>query len=505
MNTQRISILFASSLDRFEERNPSFDSGVLRVAYTNANRNGSFISKETFERCITSIYNCPIVCNYDRETDTIGAHDMELVRDDEGGMRIVNVTTPVGVVPESANYFWENVEEDDGSIHEYLCVEVLLWKRQEAYKKIKDDGVVAESMEIAVKNGSMQDGLFVIDDFNFTAFCLLGTAEPCYESASLHVFSRDEFKTQLEEMMQDFKASFSLVQASQEDYIGTQNYSEGGKSILNEKIALMTQYGLTEDMLDFKLEDFTEDELVEKFEAIVECNKAENFALAEQFRSELIEALGSETIETCFGTTGRYWYTDHDGEAMEVYCYDYEDWKLYGFAFAMNGDKVNVDFASKKRKKFSIVDFDEGEQTSAFAAVYSMISGQHEEIVKSWSEKFDAASGELATLKPEVEALRKFKLETEEGADAQAREDVLSRFEDLAGIEAFDALCEDCLQYTLEDLEEKCFAIRGRTQVGKFSLSEPKAPKLPVEKTDPPAKNEPYGGVFTEYGIAGRN
>lgn len=175
MGERNMSIVFSSGIRNLVERNSSFDSGVLRVAYTGKNRNNSFISKETFERCMPSIYNCPIVCNYDRESDTIGSHDMELVSDDNG-MRIVNITQPVGVIPESAKYWWEEIEDDSG-LHEYLCVDALIWKRQEAYRKIKDDGITDESMEITVKEGGMVDGVYVIDRFEFTAFCLLGTAK----------------------------------------------------------------------------------------------------------------------------------------------------------------------------------------------------------------------------------------------------------------------------------------------------------------------------------------
>ena len=156
MGERNMSIVFSSGIRNLVERNSSFDSGVLRVAYTGKNRNNSFISKETFERCMPSIYNCPIVCNYDRESDTIGSHDMELVSDDNG-MRIVNITQPVGVIPESAKYWWEEIEDDSG-LHEYLCVDALIWKRQEAYRKIKDDGITDESMEITVKEGGMVDG-----------------------------------------------------------------------------------------------------------------------------------------------------------------------------------------------------------------------------------------------------------------------------------------------------------------------------------------------------------
>ena len=202
MGERNMSIVFSSGIRNLVERDSSFDSGVLRVAYTGKNRNNSFISKETFERCMPSIYNCPIVCNYDRESDTIGSHDMELVSDDNG-MRIVNITQPVGVIPESAKYWWEEIEDDSG-LHEYLCVDALIWKRQEAYRKIKDDGITDESMEITVKEGGMVDGVYVIDRFEFTAFCLLGTAKPCYESASLEMFSCDDFKQQLAMMMREF-------------------------------------------------------------------------------------------------------------------------------------------------------------------------------------------------------------------------------------------------------------------------------------------------------------
>lgn len=152
MGERTMRIVFSSSISDLTEKNSSFDRGILRVAYTGRNRNNSFISKETFERCMPSIYNCPIVCRYDREEDVIGSHDMDLVSDGDGGLRIVNITHPVGVIPESAQYWWEEIEDDSG-VHEYLCVDALIWKRQEAYKKIKEDGITDESMEISIKEG----------------------------------------------------------------------------------------------------------------------------------------------------------------------------------------------------------------------------------------------------------------------------------------------------------------------------------------------------------------
>ena len=148
-----LNMTFASSLTNLCEVNSSFDTGVLRICYTGENRNKSFFSKETIVKSIPTIYNCPIVCNYDRETDTLGGHDIELVCDGNGALKLINATTPVGVIPESAKVWFDDYEEDDGTIHEYLYAEVLLWKRQEAYQKIKKDGITAHSMEIKVKDG----------------------------------------------------------------------------------------------------------------------------------------------------------------------------------------------------------------------------------------------------------------------------------------------------------------------------------------------------------------
>lgn len=512
MSERNMSIVFASGIDSLTECNSSFDSGILRVCYTGKNRNNSFISKETFERCMPSIYNCPIVCRYDRNTDTIGSHDMELVSDENGNMKIVNVTHPVGVVPTGANYWWEEIEDDSG-LHEYLCVDALLWKRQEAYKKIKEDGITDESMEISVKEGEMIDGVYVINRFEFTAFCLLGSAEPCYESASLEVFSQNTFKAQLDEMMKEFKESFSLVQPPQGVDIYSQNLSEGGNKVLEQKIELMTEFGFTTDMLDFKLEDFTLEELQVKFEEMknaatpAESEKPEEvpadnkFALAEQFREELIDALGVEKVETCFGEMSRYWYVDYDTELMEVYCTDTEDWKLYGFTYSMNGDNVVIDFESKKRKKFAIIDFDEGEQTAVFSAVFEDISAKFDAKDKQWAEKYESASEKITSLEGELEELRKFKEDTEQAVVNSAREDIFAKFEtELAGVEAFEQLRENCAEYSLEELEEKCFAIRGRVcQTAKFAY-EPKSPKLKVEQRDL-SNEEPYNGVFAEFGI----
>ena len=510
-----INLEFASSLTEVHEINSSFDSAILRIAYTGQNRNKSYISKGAFEKCIESMYNCPIVCNYDRDSDTLGGHDIELVVEKDGSMRIVNATDPVGVIPTGANWYWDTVEEEDGSQHEYLFANVLLWKRQEAYRKIKKDGITSHSMEITVFDGELlDDGYFHIYDFEFTAFCLIGV-EPCYESSAL-IFSNQGIKQQIAEMMQDLKDSISsVVTPSGDDNIHPQKYSmEGGEEKLEERMKLAAKYGIDLYSLDFSVEDFTIEELEEKFAALSKASEEahndepeqpQDFALTQGIVDEIRRNLSEETYETVWGVETRYWYIDCDLDSNEVYAYDISDWLIYGFTYSLNGDNVEIDFESKKRKKFAIVDFDEGEQVSPIGAVFENASKAVSDAIAEKNEieeKYNSVSDALTNAETELNDLRSYKIQNEENILSAKREAIFEKFEDLNGIEDFTLLKENCSEMALDVLEEKCYAIRGRYNVPSaksFSLESGKAPKLPIQPTDTPEDDEPYGGVVKKY------
>lgn len=489
-----LSLTYASSLTNLCELNSSFDTGILRVAYPGDNRNGSHIDKEVFERCIKTIFNCPVVCHYDRETGSLGGHDVEVVRSEDGDIKLVHLTTPIGVVPESAKTFWQEVEEDDGTVREYLCVEVLIWKRQEAYRKIKEDGCTAQSMEINVFDGKNINGIYYIYDFEFTALALIGV-EPCFESAALE-FSKENFKHQFTEMMQELKESITQITPSKDvDDIHPQNFStEGGNVTLEEKLNLIAQYELDAEALDFSLDDISIEDLEGKLKEIKEAN--EKFALECQFGEELRRVLGTEKVLTEWGEYPKYYFVDYDKELEEVYAWDSVDWLLYGFKYSMDGDKVIIDFESKQRKKYAIVDFDEGEQASPFSPVFNKMS----EALAAFSEtknQLSEAQKAIGDLGAELDELRQFKKDTEEAAIAQEKEQTLSAFTDLFGVEAFEQLREDIANYSAEELEEKCYAIRGKQAGLKFSQNNAPAVKLLIDKE---AKNdEPYGGLFLHY------
>ena len=510
---QVLKLTFASSLTALCEANSSFDTGVLRIAYWGENRNKTYISKEAFEHAIKSMYNCPVVCNYNREDDSLGSHDVELVHSADGDLRLVNVTDPIGVVPESAKFEWATVKEEDGSEHEYLYVDVLLWKRQEAYRKIKSDGVTAQSMEITVKDGELHDGVFYINDFEFTAFTLIGV-EPCFESAALVMFSKEDFALQMHEMMQEMKKSFSMIDTPVGvDDIHPQISAKGGEKVLEEKMKLAADYGIDVSTLEFSIDEMSTEELAEKFEAMKAAepepaaeaeaaeDTAEDFALGRNVREELERALCVETVKREWGEYPRYCMWDYDADLSEVYAWDDEDWLLYGFTYTMDGDAVTVQFETKKRMKIVVAPF-EGEQASPFSTVFAQM-GEKIAANAEWEAKYQTASEAMATMETELGELRTYKANVERAeADAKAkaeRDAVFAKFGDLEGNEAFEALKNDCAGIEIDVLEEKCYALRGRfgTNV-KFSY-EPKAPKFVVDKTKEDS-DEPYGGLMLKYG-----
>lgn len=503
-----LDLTYSTSLANLCETNSSFDTGTLKICYVGQNRNGSFISKQTLSNAVKSIYNCPIVCHYDRETDTIGGHDIDLVADSEGYAHIVNLTQPIGCIPESANVWFETFEEDDGSTHEYLCADVLLWKRQEAYRKIKKDGISKHSMEITVLDGETRDNVYVINSFEFTAFAIIGV-EPCFEGSSLKMFSSEKFSNDIAEMKKDLKEYYRSINLSKEKVSNKQNQMKGGrKDMIDEKNNLIAEYGFKAEDLDFSIEDISVDELRNKLEALksvtsdtTESEEINMFELSENIVSEIYAALQEVQIP-CEWTDSemmpKYSYIDYDAEKKEIYCYDRTDWNIYGFAFNFNGDKVEIDFESKKRKKYSIVDFDEGEQLSPFKEVY----GQMSEVIKrnvGIEEKYNDAMTEISSLKETVEKLSKFKKDTEDAYARKEKETIIEKFKkELSGIEDFENLCEKIDSYDISEIENTCYIIRGKNaEKIKYSKDSQITPIIPVNKetNEEVFSNEPYGGI----------
>lgn len=269
---------------------------------------------------------------------------------------------------------------------------------------------------------------------------------------------------------------------------------------------IMAEYGLEESDIDFEIEGMDEEAIRARFAEIKEKKNppvtdsnseepepepvaGEKFSLtAEQTMQALANAVGSRKIETPYGMREEYFMLDYDASLGEVYCRRGGDWSLIGMTYSMEGDRPVIDFDHPKPKKIVYVDLDEGEEPKE--------SSSEKEFIRAEVE------AEFAAEKQELTELRAFKaqrLAEEHQAQADA---VFAQFSDLAGNETFEALKSGCSEMSKEDIEEKCYAIRGRNASMNFSLNNNQMTvRMPVEKEIRGDEDEPYGGVFKRYGI----
>jgi len=192
--------------DTLEYVNKDFSKAECKVMYVGANRNNSYISKESVNKNLETIFNVPVVAEtiYKEDDDKdFGTHGGRIIMD-SNGIKYEETTVPYGVVPESANPRWV----DDGD-KEYLVCDILLWTgRYEDLEILLDDEEKSrpQSMEIKIDSSFIdEDGYEVIEDFDFSALTILGSdVEPCFEDAKVKMYELDDFKALYNEMIEAY-------------------------------------------------------------------------------------------------------------------------------------------------------------------------------------------------------------------------------------------------------------------------------------------------------------
>lgn len=198
----------------FSVINSDFTRARCRVMYTGRNRNHSDITEDALNKLITrkGYANVPVVAHLYKGDDgkwRVGGHDSKIVISAEGGFEIVDETIPFGVVPENCNPSFEDVTEDSGEVKRYFCVDVILWThRYNIMDAVKSDELwFNQSMEISINHCDYdRDDYCVIDDFSWSAYCLLNhdpynrenEVEPCFPSAGVKKFDLDNEKIKSE-------------------------------------------------------------------------------------------------------------------------------------------------------------------------------------------------------------------------------------------------------------------------------------------------------------------
>ncbi|MDF2951038.1 MAG: hypothetical protein K0S18_621 [Anaerocolumna sp.] len=282
MKNKKIKVDFEMKFSDVVDLNKSFAKAKCLIAYTGRNRNYSDISKDVFLNALPSIKNIPIVARYDDEKDDFGGHDIRIV-ETENGISIANATVPFGVVPESANQWFEELILQNGEKKECLFTDVILWKRQYGYEHIVKAEKISQSMEINVSSYIVDsDGYYVVEKMEFEALTLLGeNVEPCFENANLQLYSKDylsEFKQQYSNMLQEFK----LLNQSSTTEVEINNLSKGGTEMDDNKEIVIEE--TTKEVAETIIE-----------EPVVETVEVEEVAIETLIES--VETVTEETIE----------------------------------------------------------------------------------------------------------------------------------------------------------------------------------------------------------------
>lgn len=404
-------IYFNSSISKFEKvKNTGFLLGRARIAYAGENRNGSYISRETFDSALDSLSLIPVVGNWIPEKDNFGGHDFT-IEGEGNALHLIEKTRPYGVVMENHNAEWVDVEDEEGNIKKYLECDVVLWeeKYQKPIKRVVDGGV-NQSMEIVPTQASFNNntGLYDIDSFYYSALCLLGrdeenpenNIEPCFEDSQITAYhlnlDKEEFKSEFNSMMGELK-----------------NYFEGGEQVkdnLEQEVVEITEEVVVEEVFEEEISEELVDEATDEFEE--EATDEEEITLdtldedipTEEKFTKLFELSHDDIRSKLYGLLYKVEEEDDEwywiNEVYDDYFVYSSDWnpKYYKQGYI----KTDVDVALEGERVQLFVEYlttEELEELNKIRANYNLILTENEELkefkVTKEKEEFDVKQEEL--------------------------------------------------------------------------------------------------------------
>ena len=482
---ENMSIPVSIQFESAKPVNDTFTSYDCKIMAIGKNRNGSAFSRETVEAAIDKFRNLPITAFIyvgDDGKKHIAGHEMKVVEED-GRYKWQTKCVPYGVIPADAEFKFEDITEENGTVATYLVTSAILWTKK--YPDIIEaaygaDGSYWASMEINVLGTHKGDGdtHVEITDFTPEAFTLLGKSDdpkynvtPCFPSAGLVPYSLDE---QFNTLMEEFKAALA------ECFAGT----DGGETMKDEEL----------DVIEEQEEVFEEEEKIEEMpveepeeqEPIEEpCvdETPEQFTLmsAKMKAMQLaVDSLAFHTDASC----AFFMLADFDEKYAYVYQYYYEDgmadfektaWR-YSYTAVENGDEYNVEIANEGERMY-----------------IEWLTEEQRDAVKNMERSFAEYKESHTTDNDTVNELIKFKEERLAQDRVNAVNAVFEQFDELGGNADFEALKQNTGSLDVDEIEEKCFAIRGKIMKPKTKTQV----RTPIIKGNAP--EEPYGGIFSYY------
>ena len=511
----------SAKISKIDTVNKEFDHVKIYTFGVGANRNYSYVSKAELDKAVPSLNYLPVVGHLIEEYDAdgnvtgryFGGHDYTVTDD----LKVKMITVPYGVViSDSAQY--ETVEEYGQKV-EYLTTEAYLWTGR--YPEMKDaiysdETWFGESAEISFAQWRpwSENSLYTeLLDVNFSALCLLGKSddpekhtEPCFQSARVEPMDNSTFAldgAQFSQLMGEMREQLAFSLENKD------SHQKGGSGMTqNERDAIFAEFSLTPSDVNFELtEEMSAEDLRAKLEAFKaaqnpsEPTPEEHPAAGGQF-SETPKDGDPEQIEgqqSLFSMTYRqkndaiseavrtFNKTERDAQGKllkEVYCYlnDFDDEFAYFCASIYTADNYE-----DKHYKCGYTMGEDGKAT---------MNADPQEVFLKWLTAEEVQKIEAD--KNQLNELVQFKQDVEENEFSAKRDELLGRFNDVAGLEEFSAIKDELAERktgSIEDIELKLFALRGKS----MKVEKPAAgmSRVGIDHEDHTDDDDGYGGLLS--------
>jgi len=431
----------------------------LRFCHTDLNVNKTFISKETMEVALPTVYNMPIlgyIWTDDNGVAKFAGH--EFYEDENGEM--VYEEVPIGTVPESSELKF--VEEKNGKT--YLEGTGLIWKTySKASEILEREKDLSVSIEIIVDelSYSAEEQSLILEKIRFTGVTILQEdpntgkeIKPGMEGAQISIenFSaKNNSVFEKEELKQFIQASI----AEALDNINSQRKEENNQ--MNHFEELLQRYEKTVEDITFEYEGLTDEELDAKFAEAFEAkeetpdseNETEPKSDAEANRVEMSVKLGENTTTFAKSLSDVIYALTELVNATYVEDGTFYDCSVYDGGTAKTRYVIMQDMFTGKAYKQSYTIKD---------GVYTL-KNTREEVFAEWCtaserEQLDAMRSNYAAMSVELdkakEKISKFEAEPQ-------KMDVLNAeaYADIKESEGYVELLKDHFDLSVEDLTAK--------------------------------------------------
>ena len=276
------NINVTTKLSNFQVLNPDFTRCKCNVMYTGKNRNYTDITDEALQKLIDrkGYANVPVIGHIKPSSKNgkpiMGSHDRK-IEITNNGIEEINECTAYGVIPLDANPRMEKFVDAHGIEKNYFTVDIVLWTHyfpELMETTYSDEVYFNQSMEITLLDFSYENQYTIINDFSLQALCMLGkydgshgngdvsdNSEPCFEDSRIRRFSVDEnqFKQNFELMLEKLK-QYELGDEPIQNTDAIKNHDMKGdtKMDLNRFVEIFSAIKTDTDVCKYRLLNVTD-------------------------------------------------------------------------------------------------------------------------------------------------------------------------------------------------------------------------------------------------------